>query len=245
MYRSTKKKVVRQASISAVVALGALATGAGVASASTGSHRDGGGAVASKDSSANPAPVPGAEGPRPLGGIVTAVSGTSLTVSDPRGTVTTVGLDATTTVTKDRSASTLAALAVGEDVRIIPSAPGSTTAKSVEIEAPSVRGRVSAINGDTITLTGPNATTRTVIVSSSTTYAKNGTAATLADVSIGSSIFAQGSFVSGSTTTLDATSVGIGFGPNHVGHPGPTSGPGTPDRPGWGTPLAPDGAPSA
>ena len=35
MYRSTKKKMVRRVGISAVVALGAIATGAGVASAST------------------------------------------------------------------------------------------------------------------------------------------------------------------------------------------------------------------
>lgn len=248
MYRSTKKKVVKQASISAVVALGALATGIGIAGASPSTHHHDGTVLTSKDVATTTAPTPGDEfGHRPPGGTVTAATGTSITVSDSSGTTSTFAIDSSTTVSKDRTASTLAAVAVGDEVRIIPTAPGSTTAKFIDIEQPSVMGKVTAISGDTITLTGPSGTSRTVIVSSVTTYAKAGASATLADVTVGSSIFAQGTFASGSTTTLDATTVGIGFGPASHDGMGPDRGQGVTglDRgqggrggPDWATPSA-------
>jgi len=234
MYRSTKKKVVKQASISAVVALGALATGIGIAGASPSAHHHDGTAPTSRDATTTtPTPPVGPLGHRPPGGVVTAVSATSITLSDPSGATSTFAIDSSTTVSKDRAASTLAALAVGDEVRIIPTAPGSTTAKSIDIEQPSVMGRVSAISGDTITVTGPHGTSQTVIVSSATTYAKAGASATLADVTVGSPIFAQGTFASGSTATLDATTVGVGLGPVGRDGLGPDHGPGGRGGPDW------------
>lgn len=246
MYRSTKKKVIRQASISAVVALGALATGVGVASASSSTHHRDASVLTSKDTATTATPAPGkGHGEHPLGGTVTAVTGSSITVSDRSGSTSTFTIDPSTTVNKDRTASTLAALAVGEEVRIFPSAAGSTTARSIDIEQPSVIGKVTAISGDTITVTGPNGTSQTVVVSSATTYAKAGASATLANVTVGSSIFAQGTFASGATTTLNATTVGIGFGPAGHGGMGPDGGQGRQGRPDWGTSLAPPTTPGA
>jgi len=237
MYRTTKKKVVKQASISAVVALGALATGIGIAGAAPSGHHHDGAVLTSRDVDTTTAPNRGSEfGHRPPGGIVTAVTSTSITVSDPSGTTSTFAIDSSTTVSKDRAASTLAALAVGDEVRVIPSAPGSTTARNIDIEQPSAMGRVSAISGDTITLSGPNGTSQTVIVSSATTYAKAGASATLADVTVGSSVFAQGTFAPGSTTTLDATTVGIGFGPAGQDGLGPDRGLGGRGGPDWAPP---------
>ncbi|MBW4077860.1 MAG: hypothetical protein HIU84_04980 [Acidobacteria bacterium] len=211
MYRSTKKKVAKQAGITAIVAVGALVTGIGIAGASTNTHHRDATAPTTRDS----APSTGAtrgdwRGPRPPGGTITSVSATSVTFTDRSGTSTTFSIDPSTTVTKDRSPSSQSALAVGEQVRILPSAPGSTVAKNVDIEFPSVMGRVTAIGAGSISLSDPRGSSYTVVVSNATTYAKAGATASLNDVSVGSMIFAQGTFAPGSITILDATTVGIG-----------------------------------
>ncbi|HEY1222307.1 MAG TPA: DUF5666 domain-containing protein, partial [Acidimicrobiales bacterium] len=215
-------------SISTAVALGALGIGATVASASTTSH--GARTSVGHDATTTPDPAQGcARGP---GGVVTALTSNSVTVTDPAGTATTFTITSSTTVTKDRRAATIADLAVGDEVRIRPSAAGSTTAAGIDVVQPSVMGKVTAVSGDAITVSGPNTTSTTVIVSSATTYTKDGASATLADVTVGSSIFAEGSFASSSeTNVLDATSVGIGVPANpgsnfgHPGGPGPTGAP--------------------
>jgi hypothetical protein len=228
MYRTTKKKLIKRVSITSAVALGALGIGAGVASAST-TTTAGTGAVARDSGTTNPGPGQGCvHGP---GGVVTALTSTSITVTDPSGTATTFAITSTTKVTKDRSAASIADLAVGDEVHVVPSAAGSTTAGRIDIVQPSVMGTVTALNGDSITIAGPNGTSATVIVSSATTYTKDGASATLADLTVGSVLFAEGNFASSSdTSTLDATSVGIGTanqpGPGQRGGPGPQGGPG-------------------
>jgi hypothetical protein len=225
MYRSTKKKFVKRMSISAAVALGALATGAGVASASTtttkGTHIT---VSSSKAGTRTASSTEGqACGPGP-GGVVTGLSATSITVTDPAGTSETFAITSATTVTKERASSSFSDLAVGDEVRIMPSAEGSTTAAAIDIELPSLMGKVTAVSGNTITITGPSGTAESVIVSSTTSYNKDGSSATLADVTVGTSIFAEGTFATGSTTTLGATTVGIGTPPHQGGqgdgHPG-------------------------
>ena len=216
---------MKRATISAAVAIGALATGAGVAGASTSTTTStSNSSTAVKDAAHDLAPNGGPNCPRGAGGVVSAVSSTSLSVTDPSGTTTVFALNSSTTVTKERVAATLADLAVGEQVRITPTSAGSTTASSIDIEQPSVMGKVTAVSGDTITVTGPNGVTSTIEVSSSTTYSKNDATAALSDVTVGSFVFAQGSIASGSTTTLNATTVGIGTAMN----------PGGPGRPGDG-----------
>jgi hypothetical protein len=218
MYRTTKKRLVRRAGISAAVVLGTLATGAGVASASA-SHVKGTSSAVAPNKSARASATNGARCAWGAGGVVSAVSSSSITVTDRSGTATTFAITATTTVTKDRASASISDLVVGDQVRIIPTAAGSTTAQSIDIEQPSVMGKVTAVSGDTISVAGPNGTSETVVASGSTTYTKSSASATLADVTVGASIFAQGTFASGSTTTLDATSVGIGV-PLHQGKPG-------------------------
>ncbi|MGB8178996.1 MAG: hypothetical protein WCF63_02415 [Acidimicrobiales bacterium] len=72
-------------------------------------------------------------------------------------------------------------------------------------------GTVSAISGDTITVTDPQGFTRAILVSGSTTYRQGGASVTLAAVVVGSKIFAQGT-VDTNGTTLDALSVDISGG---------------------------------
>lgn len=218
MYRSTKKKMVRRVGISAVVALGAIATGAGVASASTTTVKGSSSAVSHAIGSRSTAPTGAACAMGP-GGVVSALTSTSITVTSPSGTSNTFVINPSTTFTKERVTTSISDLAVGDYVRVIPTTQGSTTARSIDIEQPSLVGEVTAVNGDTISITGPDGTSGTVVVSGATTYMKSGASATLADVTVGSSIFAQGTFASGGTTTLDATTVGIGT-PPHQGRPG-------------------------
>lgn len=320
MYRTTKKKMVRRASVSAAVALGALATGAGIANAASSHH-----VAVSAHQSAQPATgnvPPSAGAPTDpadnqgqpgdgqcLGGKVTAVSATSLTVTDPSGTATTYALTSSTTftkdgasataadvtvgsfvritvastsattatavdidtdapgtnpgpqgawghmaggtvtavnassitvkdlsgtsttytltssttVTKERQSATLADVTVGESVRLTLSSSSSTTVSAIDIELAHVIGQVTAVSGNTITVQGPRSGTQTITVSSATTYSKSGASATLADVTVGSFVFAEG--VSSSAGSLNASTVGIGlpagnFGPGH----GPSDG---------------------
>lgn len=233
MYRTTKKKYVRRMSISAAVAFGAIATGAGIGAASASASTTKSvptAVVASKVGAHATGTAPGPMRVRGPGGVVTALSGTSLTVKNQRGTEATFELTSATTVTKDRVSAPLSALAVGDQVRITPSAAGSAAALRVDIEQPSVMGKVTAVSGDTITVTGRDGVNETVIVSGATTYSKGGASASVADVTIGTPLFAEGTFAPGATTTLDATTVGVGmvphqgrFGQGHPDGPGPAS----------------------
>jgi hypothetical protein len=86
-------------------------------------------------------------------------------------------------------------------------------------------------------LTNRNGTTLTVIESGATTYTKDGVAASSSDVLVGQRVEARGTFVTGSTTTLNATTVKIGSpGPGHEPVDGPGHGPGheSVDGPGHG-----------
>ncbi len=236
MYRTTKKKLVKRVGVSAVIALGALATGAGVASAAPSSAKGTSATVASSRESAHATvPGPGSRCAPGAGGVVSALTSSSITVVDPSGTSTTFSISSATTVTKDRAIAAVSDLAVGDQVRITPTGAGSTTAQSIDIEQPSVMGTVTAVSGDTITVSGPNGTSETVVVSGATTYTKSGASATLADIAVGTWIFAEGNFSTGSTTNLDATTVGVGVG---QGQPG--GGQVDQGQPGGGQPYGPN-----
>lgn len=235
MYRSNKKMFMKRAGLSTAIAVGALATGAGIAGASTHtSSRDAAPSFSAADGrsstdsrSAMGGLVGGHRGHRGPGGVVTAVTGTTLTVQDRAGNSTAFTINSSTVVTRERAAATLADLTVGENVRIVPSAPGST-ASSVEIELANIAGKVVSVSGDTITVSNRDGNNSTVVVTGSTTYSKNGVSATLADVAVGSFIFAEGTLDS-TLTTLHASTVGIGqakFGgaPDGLAQPGPGGG---------------------
>ena len=171
------------------------------------------------------------------GGIVTALSGTSITVKDRSGSSSTFTIDASTKVTKERSSASVSDLALGELVMISPSTSSTTTAASIDVELAHVAGRVTAVSGDSITLSDRDGATKTVVVNSATVISKNAASATLGDVTVGSFVFAEGTF-DAAATTLSASTLGIGapgagsgpqgFGPGDAGHGpgGPGQGPG-------------------
>jgi hypothetical protein len=123
-------------------------------------------------------------------------------------------------------------LAVGQHVEIDLSSANSTLAQSINVQVPVLFGTVTAVQGNTITISDLEGFSRTIVVDSSTTYTKSGATATLADISVGTLISAEGT-VDANLTSLDATSVSMGQptsptggqGPGGPGFGGPGSGP--------------------
>jgi len=165
--------------------------------------------------------------PGGIGGDVSAVSATSITITDRRGATTTFDINSATMVTKNEQSATWADILTGDNVRIDVSSTDPTLASTIRVMPASVVGKVTAINGDVVTTAEPNGTADSVVVGPATTYRKGDAAASFADISVGTVIFAQGTFGS-STNLLNATTVGIGIGPPGDHGPGPlgTSGPG-------------------
>ena len=226
MYRTTKSKFTGRAGLSAALAVGALATGVGVASVASASPHHSSKASASSHQ-ANAARLrAGAFAPGDRG-VVSDVTSSAITITDRSGASTTFTIDGSTSVTKDRSAATTASLAAGERVRITPSTTSASTAARIEIELAHVAGQVTSVSGHTVVVTDDQGFDRTIVVNGATTFSKAGASASLSDVTNGSFVFAEGT-VDSNKTSLDAATVGIGqpSASAHLDGPGPMGGPG-------------------
>jgi hypothetical protein len=212
VYRTNRLTTTRRVGISSAVAIGVLVTGAGIAGAST--HHQ---SKIDVPWSSTASPLP--DQARGLGGVVSAVIGTSITVKDRASTPTTYSLDSSTTVTKERTAVAPGDLAVGAHVRLTLSPNSSTTASSVEIELVHAAGQVVSVTGSTFTVTDYEDANVTISVTGTTTYSKSGFGATLAHVTVGSFVFAEGTF-DFTNSVLTATTVGIGRPKFDGGHEG-------------------------
>jgi hypothetical protein len=220
MYR-TEGRMLRKMGASTALAVGLIAGGIGIASAATSS---------ATPASATVATAPMADGPpgfhgEGAGGVVTAVTSSSLTVSHPDGTSSTFGLTSATTVQKAGASAAVSDLAVGERVDIRPSETSASVASDIEIQVPRIAGQVVSVTGSTIVLSDAQGFYRTLNVTSSTTYAKAaGSAATASDVVVGAFVMGEGS-IAADHSTLSATIVVIGVPEGGPGH-GPRGGPG-------------------
>lgn len=155
-------------------------------------------------------------------GTVTAVNGTTITVSsknidkkaDAQVTTTYTVNASGAIVDKDRAASTVSAIKVGDNVMIEGKIDGtSVIATRVHIGVlakggtpgtmpegngqPIIGGTVTAVSGNTITITNKSNVTYTIDASNAK-ITKSGTAATVANVAVGDSIVAQGT-INGNT----------------------------------------------
>lgn len=158
------------------------------------------------------------------GGLVSAVSGGSLTVRTPMGTKT-VALNGSTTYYQGQTKTTLAAIKVGDvvHVRLVDPQATAPVAAVVTVVPAHVAGWVTKIDGSTITLVDGSGFTRTLTTSGTTTYRKDGATGSASDITVGTFVHALGA-VDQNGTTLDATEVGVGF-PAMGGRPGPDNGP--------------------
>ena len=220
MKRTTKMKMISNSGLTAALALGTIATGVGVAGASgqrsdpartgssIGSLQIGSFSAQSHEHSFE-SRTTALSSVHCAGGVVTALTTTSITVTNRAGTDATYTITPSTTFTEDRVTAIAADLTVGDSVRITLSSTDAVTAVAIDIELAHVGGKVVSVLGNTIVLANRNGVDSTVTVDSTTTYSVGGASATLAQVTIGSFVFAEGT-MSPSATTLDAISVGIG-----------------------------------
>ncbi len=161
-------------------------------------------------------------------GSVTTINGTILTVTDKNGTVFTVDAGSAK-ITKGFGPSsttiTLADMKVGDTVAVTGTVSGNAVAATAIVDGVGrggpmnkdvhhVGGTVTAVNGTSFTVERPafgnNTTKETFAVNTSgtTTFTKDGSAATLADVTVGSHVMVEGTLDT-NTKTDTATAVHI------------------------------------
>ena len=135
----------------------------------------------------------------PTDGMISALSTTmpgTMTLTLRDGSTVTYTTTAATTYFEGRTSATSSALAVGEQVDVALNSTTPTVADSVSVDLVKFEGKITAITGvagaATITLSGPNNTTRTVLVTPTTTFEMNGQTATFSSLVVGAEIGASG-----------------------------------------------------
>jgi hypothetical protein len=199
-----KPMTTKRLAATAAMGVGLVAGGAGIASAAS-------------TTSTPPATHAGAASPGPramdpadcAGGVITAVSATSITVQSLSGASTTYAINSATTFNEGSTTITTSDLAVGGHVMVQASASSATTAAAIDLQLAELSGRVTALSGNSVTITDPQGFSRTIVVESSTAYTKSGAASSLSALTVGSLISARGE-VDANLTSLDASSVAIG-----------------------------------
>jgi hypothetical protein len=159
-------------------------------------------------------------GDRMGGGVtITNISGSSISLRTADGWTRTITVDSGTTYSKGGATITFGDLKAGDQVafRQTRESDGSYTIDSITVVLPHLGGEVTAVSGSTITVTEPDGTTGTIMVSGTTTYTVNGNGASLSDLKVGMRIVAEGTL--NSDGSLAASNV-------HAGDMGPMRGPG-------------------
>jgi len=145
-----------------------------------------------------------------IAGLTVSTPG-SLTLTLRDGTSVTYTTTAATTYSEGHSTAAASALALGENVDVMLNATTPTNVDSVSIDLAKFEGKITAITGvagaATITLSGPNNTTRTVTVDAATTFEMRGQTASFASLVVGAEIGAIG--LSSSSNALTATSIRV------------------------------------
>jgi hypothetical protein len=164
-------------------------------------------------------------------GVVTNVSGTTLTLTGFDGASHTVSVTDQTRYQKAGASAALSDVTTGTAIVAAGTldSSGTLTAVRVLIRVPTIRGEVTGVSGSSYTMAVRFGTTYTVNATSSTTYVnRDGTAASASAVTAGTYIAAQGT-LSGTTLTAQRIIVvpagsgrGFGFGgpgfrPGHAG----------------------------
>ncbi len=153
-------------------------------------------------------------------GSVTGVTSASVTVQ-PRATGSapiTFTLNSTTMYFSGRRVSTIAAVNVGDVVRVAAASAAPTTALDVTVVNMVVVGRVTSVVGNQVSVTGFYGAAFTVNVTATTTYLRDGRTSSLSTIRSGDLISAIGPAMSGVTRSLTASTVWIGTKHNDIFH---------------------------
>lgn len=164
---------------------------------------------------------------------ITSIDGSNVSLKTDDGWTRTITVTGDTKITKGGATIAVGDLATGDEVRIGQdrAADGTYSVTALVVVLPSVAGQISAIDGNTLTITQPGGTTSTVHVDSSTTYQVNGAAGSLSDIKVGAFIVAEGA--QRADGSLDAAAVrggiggvgGRGFPDRHGGQKDPNASP--------------------
>jgi hypothetical protein len=153
-----------------------------------------------------------------VGGVVTAASGSDITVRDRAGGTITVHTTSATTFTRAGQSATRADVAVGDRISAAgtKNSDNSLTAETVHIVLPHAAGAITAINGSAVTIKDEGGATMIIHTTSSTqffsvTKGTNGPQRTtihLSDLKVGNNISAEGTRAAdGSLDALKVTAV--------------------------------------
>lgn len=125
---------------------------------------------------------------------ITAVNGSSLSLETEDGWTRTITVGSDTEITKAGETAALADLAVGDLIAFAQERQddGTFTITAIKVVLPTLGGEVTAISGNTITVTGKDDVTSTIHVDGDTTYQENGDAAALSDIEVGDFVVAEG-----------------------------------------------------
>ena len=141
---------------------------------------------------------------------ITAINGSDLPLKTDDGWTRTISVTSTTTITKGGATITVSDLAVGDQIAFAQdrATDGTYTVTAIKVVLPTTGGQVTAINGNTITVTQPGGTTATIHVDGNTKYQVNGAAGALSDIKVGSFIVAEGT--QRTDGSLDAAAIHAG-----------------------------------
>jgi hypothetical protein len=141
---------------------------------------------------------------------ITAINGSDLSLKTDDGWTRTISVTGTTTITKGGATITVSDLAVGDQIAFAQdrATDGTYTVTAIKVILPMTGGQVTAISGNTITVTQRGGTTATIHVDGNTKYQVNGAAGALSDIKVGSFIVAEGT--QRTDGSLDAAAIHAG-----------------------------------
>ncbi len=145
-------------------------------------------------------------------GVVSAVNGSTLTLTGFNGATQTVTVTPATRYEKAGQSATVSDISAGTAIAAegVRGTDGSIAAKLVTIQLPRLAGQVTAVNGASITINGRQGSSDTITTSAATTYVNaDGTAATASTIKTGSFIVGEGA-LSSNGKTLSAQRIIVG-----------------------------------
>ena len=234
-----------------VVVGAAAAMGASPSSPVTNSQPDLSGAVAPDMGALGELPLDNRFNEGPFGRVglfnditIGAINGSSLSLKTADGWTRTISVGSSTVITKAGQTIAIGALAVGDQIRFSQekATDGTFTITAIRVILPTLGGEVTAVSGNTITVTGKDGTTGTIHVDGDTTYEVNGTAGkALSDITVGAFIIAQGTSRTDGSLDADAVHSGMrGLRDGGLKDGERPAGPRDGERPGRGFPGFPD-----
>jgi uncharacterized protein DUF5666 len=213
--------------VGAVAAMGASPASNGAATAELSANVDSATGTSDAAPLADGRRFPGHGGFRNI--TITAINGSSLSLKTDDGWTRTITVASSTTISKAGETIALSDLAVGDQIGFAQerASDGTYSVTAIKVVLPHLGGEVTAISGNTITVTGKDGTTGTIHVDADTTYRDGDGTAALSDIAVGDFVIGEGALRADGS--LDADVV-------HTGRPGFRDG----FRGGRGFPGGPD-----